>query len=152
MIDYETYCRIVHLHRKQLRPAQIARKLSLDLRTVLHWIEQGAYRPRKTPKRSSKLDPYKPQIIRWLEQYQYTGVQIFQRLREEGYEGGRTILQEYIATIRPKKFKAFLTLSFAPGECAQVDWGQYGSVPVGSTQRRLSFFVMVLCYNRMMYV
>lgn len=48
--------------------------------------------------------------------------------------------------------KAYLTLAFAPGECAQVDWGEYGSVAVGSTRRRLSFFVMVLCYSRMMYV
>ena len=47
---------------------------------------------------------------------------------------------------------AFLTLAFAPGECAQVDWGAFGAVPVGQTQRRLSFFVMVLCYSRMMYV
>lgn len=46
----------------------------------------------------------------------------------------------------------FLKLSFAPGECAQVDWGSYGSVNVGSTSRKLSFFVMVLCYSRMMYV
>lgn len=94
MIDYETYCKIVQLHQKQLKPTQIARNLSLDLRTVLHWIEEGAYRPRKRAKRPSKLDPYKPQIVRWLEQYQYTGVQILQRLREEGYDGGRTILAE----------------------------------------------------------
>jgi transposase len=152
MIDYQTYCKIIQLHQKKLRPSQIARNLSLDLRTVLHWIEAGAYRLRKTPKRASKLDPYKAQIVRWLESYQYTGVQIMQRLQENGYTGGSSILQEYIATIRPRKFKAYLTLSFAPGECAQVDWGQYGSVPVGSTQRRLSFFVMVLCYSRMMYV
>jgi hypothetical protein len=45
-----------------------------------------------------------------------------------------------------------LTLSFAPGECAQVDWGEYGSVAVGETRRKLSFFVMVLCYSRMTYV
>ena len=152
MIDYETYCKIIQLHQKQLKPSQIARNLALDLRTILHWIEAGAYRLRKTPRRASKLDPYKPQVVRWLESYQYTGVQILQRLREDGYDGGSTILDDYIRTIRPRKFKAYLTLSFAPGECAQVDWGQYGSVPVGSTQRRLSFFVMVLCYSRMMYV
>jgi len=126
MINYETYCKILQLHQKQLKPSQIARDLSLDLRTVLHWIEEGAYRLRKTPKRASKLDAYKPQIVRWLEQYQYTGVRILQRLREDGYDGGRTILQDYISTVRPRKFKAYLTLSFAPGECAQVDWGQYG--------------------------
>ncbi len=45
-----------------------------------------------------------------------------------------------------------MTLAFAPGECAQVDWGSYGSVAVGNTRRRLSFFVMVLCYSRMLYV
>ena len=43
-------------------------------------------------------------------------------------------------------------MSFAPGECAQVDWGSYGSVAVGETRRKLSFFVMVLSYSRMMYV
>jgi transposase len=43
-------------------------------------------------------------------------------------------------------------LAFAPGECAQVDWGSYGTVRVGDTTRRLSFFVMVLCYSRQLYV
>ncbi len=43
---------------------------------------------------------------------------------------------------------AFLTLSFEPGECARVDRGEYGTVNVGNTRRKLSFFVMVLCYSR----
>jgi len=33
-----------------------------------------------------------------------------------------------------------------------VDWGEYGSIPVGSSRRRLSFFVMVLCHSRLMYL
>jgi len=97
------------------------------VRTVLRWLEEGAYRCRHTPRRTSKLDPYKPQILRWLESYQYTGVQILRRLREDGYEGGKTILNDYIAKIRPRKQQAYLTLSFAPGECAQVDWGQFST-------------------------
>ena len=153
MIDYETFCKIIQLNQQhQLTPAQIARTLSLDVRTVLYWIEQGVYRPRQTPGRASKLDPYKSRIVRMLESYNYTGTQILQQLREEGYEGGKSILNQYVSKIRPRKTKAFLTLSFAPGECAQVDWGHYGTVKVGSTQRKLSFFVMVLCYSRMMYL
>ena len=54
--------------------------------------------------------------------------------------------------IRPRHRGAFLKLDFAPGECAQVDWGEYGTIAVGSTRRRLSFFVMVLCYSRRMYL
>jgi transposase len=152
MINYETYCKILQMHQDQLRVSQIADTLGLDERTVLHWLEEGQYHQRASAHRPSKLDPYKPQVVRWLETYPYSSVQILQRLREQGYEGGVSILKEYVRRVRPRKTSAFLTLSFAPGECAQVDWGQYGTVKVGSSERRLSFFVMVLCYSRMMYV
>jgi hypothetical protein len=33
---------------------------------------------------------------------------------------------------------------YLTGECAQADWGAFGSIAVGNTRRRLSFFVMVL--------
>src|SRR5919204_217790 len=80
------------------------------------------------------------------------GLVAYHRLREQGFTGGYSIVKAYVRTVRPKRQPAFLKLAFAPGECAQVDWGSFGSVPVGQTQRRLSFFVMVLCYSRMMYV
>lgn len=152
MIDYETYCRIHHLKQQQLTPTQIAGELSLDQRTVQKWINEDHFRPRRSVLRASKLDPFKPLIQRWVETHPYTAQQILQRLREEGFDGGRTIVQEYVRQIRPRRVPAFLTLSFAPGECAQIDWGEYGSVAVGSTRRKLSFFVMVLCYSRLMYV
>jgi hypothetical protein len=43
-------------------------------------------------------------------------------------------------------------LHFPAGDCGQVDWGEFGSIAVGSTRRRLSFFLMVLCYSRLMYL
>ena len=61
-------------------------------------------------------------------------------------------MKKFVRKVRPKREKAYFTLAFAPGECAQVDWGSYGSIRVGETTRRLSFFVMVLCYSRQMYV
>jgi hypothetical protein len=65
---------------------------------------------------------------------------------------GYTILKEFVRRVRPPQQSAYLTLSFAPGDCAQADWGSAGSISVGNTRRRLSFFVMVLCYSRMLYV
>ena len=103
-------------------------------------------------KRGSRLDEYKPLIVRWLDTHPLSGQQIFQRLRELGYSGGLTVLKDYLRAIRPPRQKAFLKLAFARAECAQVDWGEYGSIAVGSTRRKLSFFVMVLCYSRQMYV
>ena len=153
MIDYATWQRIGHLHRvEKLTVAQIARKVSLDARTVRRWLDEPQFRARATAARPSKLDPYKSYIVRLLELHRYSAVQILQRLREAGYDGGLTIVKDYVRQVRPVRAPAFLTLHFAPGECAQVDWGHYGSVRVGNTRRRLSFFVMVLCYSRMMYV
>lgn len=153
MIDYETFCRIKHLHEQEgLTLAQIARALSLDPRTVRSWIGTGRFRARQAARHSSKLDPYKRTIKQLVETHPYTAVQIHQRLCETGYPGGLSFLKDYLRTIRPRRMPAFLTLAFAPGECAQVDWGNYGAVNVGNTRRRLSFFVMVLCYSRLMYL
>jgi transposase len=154
MIDYQTYCAI-HDHHSQrgLNAAQIAAALHLDPRTVTAWLAEPRFRPRQSSPRASKLDAHKPTIRRWLEAHRYSAQQVFQRLREEaGYSGGISIVKDYVRQVRPPRTPAFLTLAFAPGECAQVDWGSWDSVPVGETRRRLSLFVMVLCYSRLLYV
>lgn len=153
MIDYQTYCQIRHLFtEKGLRLRQIARQLQLDLKTVRKWARRESFNRAATPRRPSKLDPFKGQIIRLLEQHDYSAQQIFQRIKEDGYRGRYTILRDFVRQVRPKQRPAFLTLHFDPGECAQVDWGCAGSIPVGSTRRRLSFFVMVLAFSRKLYL
>jgi transposase len=153
MIDYATYCRIQDAHQNQgLNISQIARTLQLDAKTVAKWLAEPRYRPRLQAARTSKLDPYKAQIRQWLETHPYSAQQVFQRLREAGYKGGLTIVKKYVQLVRPRRAPAFLTLTFAPGECAQVDWGSFGTVNVGNSRRQLSFFVMVLCYSRLLYV
>jgi transposase len=153
MIDFETFSKIRQLFdQKQLKISQIAVELDLDEATVAKWVKIQKYRRRQSSKRSSKLDPYKGQIVALLERHPYTGQQILQQLRAQGYRGGCSILNDFVRKVRPIRKPAFLTLHFAPGECAQVDWGCAGSIVVGSTRRRLSFFVMVLCYSRLMYL
>ena len=89
MIDYELYCRIKDYHdHRQLTVAQIARELHLDQRTVARWLAAEKFQLRQVAARPSKLDPYKKQIVRWLESHPYTAAQIFLRLREAGYTGG----------------------------------------------------------------
>jgi transposase len=154
MIDYETFVRLRRLRDQEgLGRAQIARALGLDIKTVRRWVRRTHYGQRARPRpRSSKLDPHKSRIKSLLEQHPYSAAQLLERLRKEGYPGGYSILKEYVRQVRPVPTPAFLTLHFAPGEAAQVDWGSYGTVAVGSTRRRLSFFVMVLGYSRMLYV
>ena len=153
MIDYEMFCRIHdHRTRQGLSIVQTARALGLHTETVSKWSRVEQYRRRAYPQRASRLDPYKGQIVRWLDTHPYSAQQIFQRVREAGFTGGLTTVKKYVRQIRPPKQKAFLKLSFAAGEAAQVDWGEYGTISVGGTRRKLSFFLMVLCHSRMMYL
>ena len=151
MIDYATWCAIRDGVAQHLTPRQLADRLELDIKTVRHWIGRP-YTRRARVQRSSKLDPFKGRIVGWLDAHPLTAQQVFQRLCEAGYEGGISIVKDYVRTIRPRPREAFLTLAFAPGELAQVDWGECGTIAVGDTRRRLSFFVMVLAYSRQMYV
>ena len=124
MIDYQQFCQLKQLHDHDgLHISQIASSLALDPRTVAYWLAQDHYRPRKTALRPSKLDPFKADIVRMLAKYPYSAAQVWQRLREQGFEGGYSIVKAYVRRIRPRQKPAFLTLAFAPGECAQVDWG-----------------------------
>jgi transposase len=152
MIGYEQWCRMKQLaERDRLTAAQIARDLGLAARTVRKWLKEP-YRQRKRIERASALDPFKGQIVGMLKEHPYTAVQVLAILRDQGFNGGITTVKDYIRQVRPRGKEAYLTLSFAPGECAQVDWGSWETVAVGNTRRRLSFFAMVLGYSRMLYI
>ena len=153
MIGYPVFCQLRELsEQKHLSVAQIAAELQLNPKTVAKWVARAVYQQRQPAKRPSKLDPFKGQIVTLLERHPYTAQQVLQALRTQGYAGGYSILKAFVRLVRPTRRPAFLMLEFAAGECAQIDWGTYGFITVGSTRRRLCFFVMVLCYSRMLYV
>ena len=121
MIDFETFSKIRLLFdQKQLKVSQIAAELGLHEATVAKWVKIPKYRPRPTPKRPSKLDPFKGLIVAWLQQHSYTAQQLFQQLCQKGYPGGYSILKDFVRQVRPVRQPAYLTLHFAPGKCAQV--------------------------------
>lgn len=99
-----------------------------------------------------KLDGHRGWLLARMEQYPSLNAHsLFQQLRERGFTGSYSLVRREVASLRPKQAKAYRTLSFAPGEAAQVDWGEWGSVAVKGGRRRVSFFVMVLCHSRMLY-
>lgn len=152
MIDYETFHEIKHLSDSMhLNIGQIAEKLGLSRPTVRRQLKMDRYEKKETSVRVSKLDPYKERIRAYLKLHEYSSVQIFRMIKEDGYDGGEGILRAYVAKVRPPKYTAYLTLNFAPGESAQVDFGYCGTIQVGEENRRLYVFMMTLCYSRMIY-
>ncbi|MGH8548659.1 MAG: terminase gpP N-terminus-related DNA-binding protein [Methylococcales bacterium] len=101
IISCETFCKIQDYHQHRgLTVAQIARELGLDPKTVVKWIQEKNYWPRTALPRSSKLDPFKRRVVGLLERHPYSVTQVFQRLREEGYGGGFSILKDYVRKVR----------------------------------------------------
>src|SRR6202035_5307114 len=95
VIDYETFAKIHDCHDRQgLTIAQTARTLGLDPKTVSTRGARSVFGPRRGRPRGSVLDPFKPRITRLLDTHPYSAQQIFQRLDEEGYRGGVTILRD----------------------------------------------------------
>jgi transposase len=156
MITIETW---VYIRRRFLHDGMsisaIAKELELDRKTVRKAIATDDFLAKKQQKRSSssKLDAFKPEIARILTKTPHlSGVRVLEKLRDLGYDGGKTILNDYLATLPERRPEVYLRVETGPGEQAQCDWGKCGSVQVGENARHLSCLVIVLAYSRFMYV
>ena len=109
--------------------------------------------PSSTPPRSSLLDPYLPAIRKLIDDTpELLAPAVLERLRALGYQGGISILRDRLRALRPHAPReAFLTLDFKPGAAVQVDWADFGFALPGCP-RRVSAFVMALCYSRYLYI
>jgi transposase len=137
-----------------LSNSEIARRLRLNRRTVIKALASETAPPsRQTPPpRPSRLNPYKPFIQKRLQEFpRISSVRLLRELKPLGYPGAITVLKDYLATLRPRTQEAFFRIETKPGEQAQVDWANCGSLRFGNTWRKLSVFVMVLSHSRMMY-
>ena len=153
-MDLEVYALIRRFYfRDKLSVRAIARRLSVSRKTVRRALSMDVYEPPKRPKRGSLVDPYKPAIEKMLEEYpSLNGIRIFEELKKQGYQGGITILRDYLQTIRPSQKPAFLKLHFEPAEAFQVDWASLGTIQHEGQWHRLFAFLMVACFSRMLYV
>ena len=153
MITPDQYLQIQALRSCGFSYDKIAQRTGLSENTVMKYEKEG-YKPAATTRnKKSKLDPFKDQIRKWMEQCpDYSSVQIEKKLRELNYDGGNTTIKDFLRKIRPKAQKAFLKLNFVPGDSAQVDWGEAGKIRIGDKQRKVYFFVMVMSHSRAIYV
>ena len=54
-------------------------------------------------KKGSKLDPYKPYLHELMDSGIYNCVVLYGYLKEKGYDGGMSILKEYVHPYRPPR-------------------------------------------------
>src|SRR5712691_3252746 len=79
-------------------------------------------------------------------------LEILRRVRETGYEGGKTALYALVASLRSKPAKPLVRFEGLPGEFSQHDFGQIEVQFVDGASQRVHFFASRLKYSRFMCV
>jgi len=154
MLKMEEWLLIRDLYSQGLSISEISDRTGYDRKTVRKYInKKTALESQKRPTRSSKLDPYKPYLLEKLNEGPYTAARLFREIQEMGYDGGKTIVKDFVRKVRPKLgVPAVLRYETKPGVQAQVDWGELGTVEVDGNFKKLFCFSMILGYSRMRFV
>jgi transposase len=141
------------LHEEGVPKKTIARRLGIDRRTVrkyIHSIDRGASEPRRATV-SKKLDAFVEMIEAKVAQG-LSGVQIYQDLcTQAGFAASYESVKRVVRTLRRVEPEVYCRMRFAPGEEAQIDFGEIGMLLVDGKPRRVWLFAMTLCFSRYSY-
>jgi len=133
---------------------RIARETGLARNTVRAALRREGPPVYQRVARGSVLDAYRGRVEELLAvDAALPGEVVLERLRAEGYAGGRTILNDLLRELRPRYLpppRSFQRTAYAPGEVCQFDvWHVSRPVPVGYGQQRQGYVVVAtLGYSR----
>jgi len=153
MITLDDYLEIQQLFHEGLTQGEIARRMGLDRKTVRKYLNKSTGPPISKPRqRGSLLDEYKEYLKKRLSQGCCNGAVLYRELKEQGYQGHITILRDYLKPLRQEeRWRVELRWESAPGQYAQVDWGQCKARLPDGSPLKLYVFVYTLAYSRVAY-
>jgi transposase len=154
MINKRTIFDIHRLAYDGLSVRQIALTLGIDRRSVQKYLDDPHLK-RATFTPASKLDPFKDEIKRLLESHPKASAEVIrQRLEAQGFDGGITIVRDYLRGLREatQVKQAFIRFESAPGVQCQTDWGHFGSITYGDSARKLYCLAVIECHSRLLYL
>lgn len=154
--DKEQIRRAYYIEHKSIR--QIHRETGCHRRTIRNALSDGLV-PQYSLRESRPepvLSPVKGIIDQWLKEdekqplkQRHTAKRIHERLKAEyGFLGAESTIRRYIGQVRRELHSdVFIPLSYAPGQIAQVDFGEACAI-IGGKQTRAQLFCMKLGYSK----
>jgi transposase len=124
---------------------EIARRTGLARNTVRVALRSDGPPGYRRAARPSKLDPFKEEVHRLLRaDPRIPGQRIRELIAELGFEGGKTIVDDYLREVRPlfQARRTYQRTVYRPAELLQFDlWEPRREIPVGHGQTRRGFVV-----------
>jgi transposase len=142
------------MHRvERLSIREISRRTGLHRKTIRRALAAETPPRYSRPGAASKLDPFKDWICEQLRaDAQVQSLRLREMAADLGYEGGKTIFDDYVREVRPRfqVRRTFQRTVYRPGELVQCDlWEPRELVPVGHGQTRRGWVVTAeLCWSR----
>ncbi len=105
----QRYDEVIKLHEQGVSQVAIATLLGLDRDTVRRYIKAPAFPEIVRTKRTSLLDPYKEYLQERWATGQCTASSLLSELKERGYQGGATLVYDYLRPLReqPEWWEAY---------------------------------------------
>jgi transposase len=148
MLRKEDFMVIQALVRRGVYQCDIAQQLGVHPKTVRRAMARGGAPGPRAGQRSSRLDPYRAEVDRLLQEGVWNAVVIFRELQAKGYTGHLSILREYI---RPKRAfrvsRATVRFETKPGQQLQSDWA-VTRTEIAGRSTDVSFIVNTLGFSR----
>src|SRR3954470_13297763 len=124
---------------------EIVRRTGHDRNTVRRALRREGPPRYQRAARPLKLDAFKDEIHRLLqEDARIPGERVRELIEEVGYEGSKTMLDDYLREVRPlfERRRTYQRTTYRPGELLQLDlWEPRAPIPVGHGQSRRGYVV-----------
>ena len=154
MLDVRRWAEIRRMREVEgLSIHEIVRRTGHDRNTVRRALRRAGPPRYERPPRPSKLDAFREEIQRLLQRDpRIPGRRIRELIEALGYDGGKTILDDYLRELRPlyERKRTYQRTVYRPGELLQFDlWEPRSEIPVGHGQTRRGWVVTAeLGYSR----
>jgi transposase len=154
--------RIVSMHANGWGIRALARRFEMGRNTIRRILRGNeARRDRghdaldgeRKIRRPSKLDEYRPVVERLLEEFpDITGVRLHEELVEAGFDGGKSIVYDFLGRTRPRpKKEPVVRFETEPGFQGQMDWSPYKIDFAEGGRREVLCFSYILGHSRRQY-
>jgi len=138
------------LRKQKMSYKDIGTTLGMDWRTAKKLCESEEPPRPQARERTSKLDDYKALIDAWLEMRpKMEASLITDRLRSLGFDGGYTIVKEYVRRQKQRMANlAVIRFETVPGYQSQADFGKLKVNLIGGWDHAI-FLVVMLGFSRL---
>jgi transposase len=125
VLDVQRWAEIRRMKEvERLSIHEIVRRTGHDRNTVRRALRREGPPQYRRPKRPSKLDPFKDEIQRLLQDDpRIPGKRIRELIEELGFDDGKTIVDDHLRELRPlfERKRTYQRTIYRPGELLQFD-------------------------------